>query len=39
MSYQDLTKKYPRITPTMSVAEALTIIAETDLAQTSTMTA
>jgi len=33
MSYQDLTKKYPRITPTMSVAEALTIITETDLAQ------
>jgi hypothetical protein len=39
MSYSDLLKKYPSITPTMSVAEALTIIEETDSAQTSTMTA
>jgi hypothetical protein len=30
MSYSDLIKKYPRITPTMSVAEALQIIEETD---------
>ena len=30
MSYPDLIKKYPRITPTMSVAEALQIIEETD---------
>jgi hypothetical protein len=33
MSYPDLLKKYPRITPTMSVVEALAIIDETDLAQ------
>ena len=31
MSYQDLLKKYPRITPTMSVVQALAIIDETDL--------
>ena len=30
MSYSDLIKKYPRITPTMSVAQALQIIEETD---------
>jgi hypothetical protein len=30
MSYPELIKKYPRITPTMSVAEALHIIEETD---------
>jgi hypothetical protein len=29
-SYQDLIKKYPRIKPTMTVAEALTIIDEDD---------
>ena len=29
-SYQDLVKKYPRITPTMSVIEALAIIEEDD---------
>ena len=35
-SYADLIKKYPRITPTMSVAEALHIIEETDAAGTTT---
>ena len=33
-SYQELLKKYPRITPTMSVVEALYIIEETDKANT-----
>lgn len=42
MSYPDLIKKYPRITPTMSVVEALQIIEDTDKKaanNSSTMTA
>jgi len=35
-SYPELIKKYPRIKPTMSVAEALAVIEETDKANTTT---